>query len=46
MVRDADVSFAMNKWEEERSILHCYLWVIFKTINKRQIIEIDINKRV
>lgn len=44
--RDADVYFDMNKWEEERSILHCYLWIIFRTLAKRGIIEIDINKRV
>lgn len=45
-VRSATVSFAMNKFEEERSILHCYLEVTFRTMSKRGIIEIDINKRV
>lgn len=45
-VRDLDVSFQMNEWEEERSILHCYLSVQFKSLSKRGIIEIDINKRV
>lgn len=45
-VRDIDVSFQMNNWEEERSILHCYLTVQFKSLSKRGIIEIDINKRV
>lgn len=45
-LRDFTVKFEMNKWEEERSILHCYIEIIFKTIAKRVIIEIDINKRV
>ena len=45
-VRDLDISFQMNQWEEERSILHCYLSVQFKSLSKRGIIEIDINKRV
>ncbi|MDD3172128.1 MAG: hypothetical protein PHF63_00415 [Herbinix sp.] len=45
-VRDFTISFEMNPWEEERSILHCYLGVTFRTIAKRGIIEIDINKRV
>lgn len=45
-LRSIDVSFEMNAWEEERSILHCYIGIIFKTIAKRVIIEIDVNKRV
>jgi len=45
-LRDFSVYFDMNPWEEERSILHCYLAVTFKTLAKRGIIEIDINKRV
>jgi hypothetical protein len=45
-VRSYGVKFEMNAWEEERSILHCYLDVVFRTIAKRGIIEIDINKRV
>lgn len=44
--RSFSVRFDMNKWEEERSILHCYLEVVFRTLAKRGIIEIDINKRV
>lgn len=44
--RDVKIRFDMNPWEEERSILHCYAEVIFRTIAKRGIIEIDINKRV
>lgn len=45
-VRSYEVYFDMNTFEEERSILHCYLSVVFKTMAKRGIIEIDINKRV
>lgn len=45
-VASAEVDFQMNSWEQERSILHCYLSVVFRTINKRAIIEIDVNKRV
>jgi hypothetical protein len=44
-VASFDVRFEMNAWEEERSILHCYLEVVFRSITKRAIIEIDINKR-
>ena len=40
-----DISFQMNEWEAERSILHCYVAVQFRTLNKRTIIEIDVNKR-
>lgn len=40
-----DISFQMNEWEAERSILHCYVSVQFRTLNKRTIIEIDVNKR-
>ena len=39
------ISFDMNTWEAERSILHCYVAVQFRTLNKRTIIEIDVNKR-
>lgn len=45
-VRSVDVRFEMNAWEEERSILHCYLEVVFRTLVKRSIIEIDVNPRV
>lgn len=45
-VRSYQVYFDMNAFEEERNILHCYLSVVFKTMAKRGIIEIDINKRV
>ena len=46
MCRDAQVDFAMNSYEEERSILHCYLSIVFKSMVKVGIIEIDINPRV
>lgn len=39
------IDFKMNPWEAERSILHCYIGVQFRTLNKRTIIEIDVNKR-
>lgn len=45
-VRSFDVSFEMNSWEETRSILHCYISIVFKTIAKRVIVEIDVNPRV
>ena len=35
----------MNAWEAERSIMHCYVAIQFRTLNKRTIIEIDVNKR-
>lgn len=45
-VKSYDVFFDMNSFEEERSILHCYLSVVFRTTGKRGIIEIDINPRI
>lgn len=45
-IRSLDVSFNMTPYEEERSIVHAYVSVIFKTIGKRYTIEMDINKRV
>lgn len=43
--RSFDIQFKMSKYEELRSILHCYCNIIFKTIAKRSIIEININPR-
>lgn len=40
-----DIYFDMNEWEAERSILHCYVSLQFRNINKRTIVEIDVNKR-
>lgn len=39
------ILFDMNEWEAERSILHCYVAIQFRTLAKRTIIEIDVNKR-
>lgn len=44
-VRSLDVYFDMNSWEEVRSILHCYIAIVYKTMAKRHIIEVDINPR-
>ena len=46
MCRDAQVEFGMTAYEEQRSILHCYLSIVFKSMFKVGIIEIDINPRV
>ena len=45
-VRGFQIKFAMSPYEEERSILHCYLDVVFKTIAKRGVIEINIHNRM
>ena len=45
-VRGFRLKFAMTPYEEERSILHCYLDVVFKTIAKRGVIEINIQNRI
>lgn len=39
------IEFDVNEWEAERSIVHCYIAVQFRNLNKRTIIEIDVNKR-
>ncbi len=46
MVREVKVFYDMSAEEEKRSIIHCYIEVIFKTMAKSSIIEININKRV
>lgn len=46
MCRSANVKFDQTAFEEQRSIIHCYLEVVFKSIIKAGIIEIDINPRV
>lgn len=40
-----DILFDVNEWEAERSIVHCYVSVQFRNLNKRTIVEIDVNKR-
>ena len=44
-VRAFRVRFSMTPAEEQQSILHCYLDVVFKTIAKRGVIEINIQNR-
>ena len=44
-VESFDIDFRMSAWESERSILHAYLNVTFRGLQKRAILEIDINKR-
>ena len=44
-VESIDITFKANKWELERSILHCYVSIVYRGIYKRAIVEIDINKR-
>lgn len=44
-VLSIDIEFRVNKWEFDRSILHCYVAVVFRGLQKRAILEIDINKR-
>ena len=45
-VRSIDVVYNMSSWEEQRSILHCYIEVTFKSIVKSSIVEININSRI
>ena len=44
-VESFDIDFRMNTFEAERSILHAYIVITFRGIQKRAILEIDINKR-
>lgn len=39
------ITFDVNEWEMERSIVHCYVAIQFRNLMKRCIIEIDVNKR-
>lgn len=39
------IDFKASPWEEARSIIHAYLSVVFRGLQKRAIVEIDINKR-
>lgn len=43
--RDLTIDCSMNEYEETRYIVHIYLSVVFRTFQKRAIIEIDINPR-
>ena len=44
-VLSIDIYFRANAWEQEHSIVHCYVAVVFRGLQKRAILEIDINKR-
>ncbi len=44
-VESFDIDFRMNAWEAERSILHAYIDVTFRGLQKRAILEIDVNRR-
>jgi hypothetical protein len=44
-VKSLDIDFAVSDWENEHSIIHCYLSIVFRALGKRAILEIDINKR-
>ena len=46
IVRNINVYYSASAAEEARSILHCYVEVVFKSIFKSSIIEINVNKRV
>jgi hypothetical protein len=39
------ITFTVNEWEFDHSILHAYIEVVFRGLQKRAILEIDINKR-
>ena len=41
-----NISASMNAWEETRYIVHIYLEIVFRSFQKRAIIEIDVNPRV
>lgn len=45
ILQSFSIEFSMTPWEAERSILHCYVAIQFRTLNKRTIVEIDVNKR-
>lgn len=44
--RELSVKVDSNDWEKTRYIVHVYLSVVFRTFQKRAIIEIDVNPRV
>jgi hypothetical protein len=43
--RTLDIEVSSNAWETTRYITHIYLAVVFRTFQKRAIIEIDVNPR-
>lgn len=46
MVRSIDVLYDMTVEEEAKQIIHCYIEVVFKTLAKSSIVEINVNSRV
>lgn len=44
-VESLSVDFAVSEYEAEHSIIHCYIAVQFRALQKRAIVEIDLNKR-
>jgi hypothetical protein len=44
--KSLDIDVQSSKWEKTRYIVHVYLSVVFRTFQKRAIIEIDVNPRV
>ena len=44
-IESIDIDFRANAWESEHSILHAYLTIVFRGLQKRAIVELDINKR-
>ena len=43
--RSININVSASAWEQVRYIIHVYLEVVFRTFQKRAIIEIDINPR-
>lgn len=39
------IEYSMNQWEFNRSIVHMYVAIVFRQMQKRAIVEIDVNKR-
>lgn len=46
LVRTVEVYYDMSTEEEAKSVIHCYIQVVFKTMAKSSIVEINVNKRV
>lgn len=43
-VEDISIYFEANEYEEKHMMMHCYAAVSFRNINKRIVLEIDINQ--
>lgn len=46
MVRSIEVLYDMTEEEEAKQIIHCYIEVVFKTLAKSSIVEINVNSRI